>query len=170
MSRFVTTDEPYNLLGWAAAQLGHETIWPPESHPLAIVEGDGTIHAVVVYNAFYDNSCHMHIATARTRRWATRQTLQQIFGYPFARLGLSRVNVQIAVSNIQTQITCLKLGFTYEGTKRAAFDGEDAVMMGMQRRDCRFIPQPTPEIDGQDASLRDNTHEANHGKEFRVGA
>lgn len=164
MSRYVTADEPYTLMGWAAARLGFTTVWPPESRPLAVVESDGTIHAVVVYNAFYDDACHMHIATAKTRRWATKATLETLFGYPFNKLGLRRVSAQIAASNVAAQVMALKLGFRFEGVMRNAINGQDAVLFGMLKEDCRFIHHKQ-EIDGQDASLQEK-HEAQNGQEF----
>jgi hypothetical protein len=156
MTARITSQEPYLLLGWAASRLGLKRIWPSESVPLASVDDDGTIHAVVIYNAFYDNACFMHIASAKTRRWATRSTLRGFFHYPFVELGLARVQTQIAVDNIPTQIMVLKLGFRFEGVKRGADGQVDMNMFGLMRSDCKFIDHDneTEETDAHDAALQ----------------
>jgi hypothetical protein len=168
MKRYVTKDQPYLLLGWAAARLDLKHIWPPESIPLGIVDDTGTIHAVVVYNAFYSDACHAHIATSRTKHWASRSTLKRLFSFPFDDLRLSRMNLEIPASNVAAQILALKLGFRFEGVKRAALDGADTVFFGMLKDECMFIDRPhlskTTTTDEYDAHSH-QTNEAPDGQE-----
>lgn len=159
MSIFTTRDNPYLLLGWAAAHLGLKTIWPSESIPMGIVSDKGVISAVVVYNAFYDDACHMHIATAHTKRWATRSTLSDVFALPFVKLGLSRVQTYTPVSNVKAQVLALKLGFRIEGVRRGADGKDDEVMFGMLRDECSLLIKDKSK-DAQDAALQQEQREA----------
>lgn len=165
MARSVKSDQSYMFLAWAGHRLGLSNRWPAESVALGIVDDpSGAIHAAVVYNAFYEDACHMHIATDGKRRWATRATLEKLFAFPFLTMGLARVNAEVRQSDVPTMTMALKLGFRIEGVKRRALDGEDAVILGMLRDECTHIAKLTNEQDASSAMLKENSR---HGKEGR---
>ena len=155
----ITSENPYFLLGWAASRLGLTEIWPPESIPLASVDPHtGDLHAVVIYNAFYNNSCVMHIASAKTRKWATRETLRGFFDLPFNRLGLSSVRSQVRQSNVSAQVLALKLGFSFEGVQKYPEGQDDMVLLGLLKTECKFLNYDNK--DAQDAALQQQQREA----------
>lgn len=112
---------------------------PDRSKVIAVERGDD-IAAVVLYSRISTRSCEMTIATDGGRDWATRSTLAEIFGYPFLQLRLHRVMVVVAASNAASLSLCKRLGYVVEGCVREAMPGdEDGILMGMLRRECRWI-------------------------------
>lgn len=134
----LTIDDPPSLLAWAAARVGIEA-WPADSKAIGAVDADGRLRGVVVYNGFVDQGCSIHIATDRSRRWATRASLRGYFRYPFVQCGLHRLTAYTPADNVPSQALALKLGFRFEGVQRQAFAGRDMVFLGMLRTDCRWL-------------------------------
>jgi RimJ/RimL family protein N-acetyltransferase len=131
--------EQHRFLAWAAARLDCD--WPPESLALAVLEGD-EIRAVIVFNAFYERYASMHIVTDQTARWASRAVLAKIFTYAFDVLALERVSGYTPSRRIKAITMALRLGFVVEGRQReAAGDGDDLVLTGLLRRECRWLRQ-----------------------------
>ena len=86
----------------------------------------------------------MRPAAVNRATWATRATLREIFDYAFNFLGLARVSGFIASGNAAALKAALDIGFVVEGEIREAAPGDDAlVMIGMLRRECRWIRQGT---------------------------
>lgn len=107
---------------------------------LLAVLRDGEIAAVVMYSRLSPRSCEMTIATDGARDWATRATLRWIFGLAFEQMNLARVTVVVHSRNMASLSLCDRLGYVMEGVVREAFeDGGDGVVMGMLRRECRWI-------------------------------
>tara|TARA_R110002126_G_scaffold290704_5_gene448359 strand:+ start:14868 stop:15347 length:480 start_codon:yes stop_codon:yes gene_type:complete len=156
MRLYVTDENQYQLLGWSAERAGVVNKWPDETYAFGIRDADAPsdpLRAVLAYNAFYGFDCHMHIASDHTRRWATRATLAVIFGYPFLVRKVRRVTLQFSQNNEKVSITGLKVGFKFEGIKRAGMeDGSDAIVMGMLAQECRWIEQPSRVSNGQEQS------------------
>jgi RimJ/RimL family protein N-acetyltransferase len=140
--------EQHRFLAWAAARLDCD--WPPESLALAVLEGD-EIRAVIVFNAFYERYASMHIVTDQTARWASRAVLTKIFTYAFDVLALERVSGYTPSRRIKAITMALRLGFVVEGRQREANgDGDDLVLTGLLRRECRWLrakPRHAPEPD-----------------------
>ena len=138
----VTMQNQKDLIAWAEPRMGVEVgRAPPETLALGVLDDDGTIQAVVWFNAFYANYASMHIASNNARRWASRKVLGVIFSFAFHHLKLQRVNAWVSVNNVTVQVMALKLGFRIEGVARCgANDGSDAIMLGMLVQDCRWLP------------------------------
>lgn len=106
---------------------------------LAVLRG-ASIAAVLMYSRLTRRSCEMTIATDGGRDWASRATLRHVFGFPFQQLGLHRVTVVVRKDNEASLSLCDRLGYAREGCVREAFDdGADGIVMGMLRRECRWI-------------------------------
>lgn len=106
---------------------------------LAVLRG-ASIAAVLMYSRITRRSCEMTIATDGGRDWASRATLRHVFGFPFQQLGLHRVTVVVRTDNKASLSLCHRLGYVREGCVREAFDdGSDGMVMGMLRRECRWI-------------------------------
>lgn len=137
-SRWLTRDRQADLLRWAGDRIGIGE-WRADSEAMGLINPDGRIVMVGVLNMFADGGAWVHIATDGRRNWATRDVLGAFFYVPFVEMGLCRLTGRVAVSNIAAQITNLRLGFTVEGRERAAFRGEDVVVMGMLAHECPWL-------------------------------
>lgn len=106
---------------------------------LAVLRG-AAVAAVLMYSRITRRSCEMTVATDGGRDWATRATLRHVFGFPFQQLGLHRATVVVRKDNEASLSLCRRLGYVPEGCVREAFDdGTDGIVMGMLRRECRWI-------------------------------
>lgn len=94
----------------------------------------------VLYDRFSSRECQMHIASKIGARWATEENIRRAFTYAFVDLKRERVTGETPVSNTQARKYNEHLGFIQEGVKRAAADnGEDVIVYGMLRDECRWI-------------------------------
>jgi hypothetical protein len=72
-------------------------------------------------------------------RCVTRRVLRAVFTALFSRV--VRVSAQIAPDNTRSLRNVARMGFKLEGHMRLALDGKrDAVVFGMLKTDCRFLP------------------------------
>ena len=74
-----------------------------------------------------------------SKSWCTRQTLNQIFSYPFQTLNCRRVT---AITDSSTPEVCnfiKRLGFVEEGRLRQALPHSDSIILGMLKAECRWI-------------------------------
>jgi|LSQX01.1.fsa_nt_gb hypothetical protein len=100
------------------------------------------IAASVVYDGFSEADCNMHIASDNSGLWLTRSLLVAAFSYPFIQCGFNRVTGLVPENNKEALKFDLNLGFKVEGLCREAMpDGSNLVILGMLRRECRFIPK-----------------------------
>lgn len=75
-------------------------------------------------------------------RWATRDTLRKLFGYAFVQEKYLRMTTITSKSNKRAREVDEGLGFKLEGVCEKAIDGkDDAVIYGMMRKNCKFIPE-----------------------------
>lgn len=104
---------------------------------------DGRLLAGVVWSEYRGHSIMASIYAA-SPRWLARprETLRELFRYPFVQLGCARVSVAAARSNARALKMNRRLGFKAEGLLRRGWDGvEDAVVMGMLRAECPWIKE-----------------------------
>lgn len=70
----------------------------------------------------------------------TRQALAAAFYYPFVQNGLRRLTGLVEASNTDALRLNRHMGWRPEGVLReAARNGDDLIVLGMLRRECRFI-------------------------------
>lgn len=70
----------------------------------------------------------------------TKRFLYAMFYNPFVHWKVRHISCAIEASNAKSLHLCQRLGFTKEGCMReAAVDGEDIIMMGMLKRECRYL-------------------------------
>lgn len=132
-------NERHRGLRWAIPRLN--TIhgdWSGAS--CLILEKDGDITAVAVYNHWYPkNSVEISIASVG-RNWLTRPFLATVFRNPFINWEMRRVGSSIAADNAKSIRFCNHLGFTHEGTIReGAGPGKDLLLFGMLKSECRYL-------------------------------
>jgi len=98
-----------------------------------------------IYNGFItDNSrkivdCQIHVAARENTKWATKDFLFHAFSYPFDQIGCNRITALIKEKNKMALKTCIRLGFKKEGLLREAQDGENLVVLGMLKKECKWI-------------------------------
>ena len=121
---------------WVARQLD----LGPFTNSRAIgVSHKGALIAGVVYSPTTQRDMEMTLATTN-RRWCTRRTIFHLLYYPFVVADMHRCSVLIRVSNERAIDLVTRLGFNREGLLREWFaPGEDAVICGLLRRDCKWI-------------------------------
>lgn len=130
------------VAAWVARELD---IDPAEFGPcsaMGVVLG-GELVAGIVFNNYTvmraGSSLEASIA-ATTPRWASRSVLRDIFLYPFGQLGVTRLWAQTAKGNKRARRFLVRLGFSYEGMARRAYDGtRDAAVYSLLPHECKFL-------------------------------
>lgn len=118
--------------------------WIMERIP-GFVAGDGQcvavisrheIVAVACYNNFYPGK-DIEISFASDHpRWATKNSIREILGYPFFQLNVQRVSARAPKSNKKTRRLMKGIGFEEEGKLRnAGEDNEPLFIYGLIRED-----------------------------------
>jgi RimJ/RimL family protein N-acetyltransferase len=101
---------------------------------------NGEFLAGVLFDKFTKRECNIHIASKIGARWATEEAIRRAFTYAFKNLRRERVTAETPVSNKKARKFNEHIGFIQEGVKRLSADtGEDAIVYGMLREQCRWI-------------------------------
>jgi RimJ/RimL family protein N-acetyltransferase len=129
---------------WVGRRLGIDDFGPCTA--IGILCGDiNTIKlrheliAGVVYNWYRQANIEITCA-AVSPRWCTSRILRGLFSYPFEQLGCHRVTCVTEHTNESVRAFLARLGFREEGVMRRSYlNGNDAVIYGMLREECRWI-------------------------------
>lgn len=106
-------------------------------------ERDGRIVGVVVYDTFTQGSCCIGLASDGSKRWMTSEFATRAMAYPFVQCGFRRITAFVSERNEASLRFTRGFGWTREGVLREAGpEGEDMIMFGMLRRECRWLPMP----------------------------
>jgi RimJ/RimL family protein N-acetyltransferase len=108
----------------------------PPYRGVSIVDDDNVIHGAVGID-FYDG-CDCHVSAYGNNYW-TKSVLQSVFGWIFNQLGCDRATFKTLAQNAHTVRALEFLGAKHEGTKRRSVHGQDELLYGMLRDECRFI-------------------------------
>jgi len=135
----VTYGEEYRFLPWAASRIGINK-FKDDAKSIALIK-DEEILAVTVFDSFSDADCSIHIASNGSKRFLTREFLVKCFAYPFIQCRFNRITGLVPENNFAALKFDLHLGFKQEGLVREAMpDKQNIIVLGMLRRECRFIP------------------------------
>jgi hypothetical protein len=133
------------LAAWIGEQLGAR-FTPPYSC-IGILRHD-QLAAACLYNNFMPPDIQMTIASV-TPRWASRQVIARLFGYPFLELGCLRVSALTRVHNLPARDFLARLGFRQEGYHPQMFLDDDGVSYGLLRADANhWLEVPHESSDG----------------------
>jgi len=70
----------------------------------------------------------------------TKRFLFSIFWCPFVQFGVRHIACAIEASNTRSLRLCTHMGFKEEGRMReSAVRGEDVIIMGMLKSECKWI-------------------------------
>lgn len=98
--------------------------------------------AAIVYNHFWRPDIWMHVAAEKGSGWCTHDFIRHAFWYPFVELECGRVTGLLGARTHTHHKLMLHLGFTVEGRIREALPtGDDFIVYGMLRRECRWIKE-----------------------------
>jgi RimJ/RimL family protein N-acetyltransferase len=134
----ISIEDQTRIISWAEDKIGCK--FRPDAKAIAHYR-DNKLAGVVVYDCFGECDCNIHVASDGNRRWVTKSYLAEVFAYPFLQCGFRRITGLVPYKNKPAIRFNTHLGFTVEGVCREALPDDDIVVMGMLKRDCRFIPR-----------------------------
>ena len=124
------------VAAWVAIKLAIEDFGPYTA--IGVIDGEWLI-AGVVYNNYREANIEMTIASI-SPRWCASRILRGLFWYPFGQIGCHRVTAVTEHTNQPVREFIRRLGFIEEGVMRRSYlNGNDAVIHGMLREECRWI-------------------------------
>lgn len=127
------------MLAWATARGGIR--FRDDAAAIGILSEEG-LHGVVVFDSFTTTGCWVSVVSDGGRKWITRELIIRTFAYPFIQLGYPRLNSFVSVKNADAIRFNDHFGFKREGIMREAGEqGEDLIVYGMLRRECRWLPE-----------------------------
>lgn len=95
---------------------------------------------VLLYNHYLKPNIAIHVVARPGALWCFPDILYHVFNYPFTQLECARVTAPIKSINLASIRTVKALGFVYEGSlRRAGRSGEDLLLYGMLREECRWL-------------------------------
>lgn len=139
--------EEDELLPWAAAKISPMHRFRSDAKAIGMVSG-GRVRAVVAYDTFSDNDCRVHLASDGKSNWMTREFAVRAMAYPFIQCNFTRISSLNSILNRPALQFALRFGWVKEGVQReAGWEGEDLLILGMLRRECRWLAVPeTPPL------------------------
>lgn len=100
-------------------------------------ELDGEIRGAVVYTNYSGANVFATIAMAAP---ITKRFLFSMFWCPFEQFGVNHITCAIEESNAESLRLCTHMGFSQRGRlPECAVNGEDVIIMGMLKRECRWL-------------------------------
>ncbi|AKC07181.1 GNAT family N-acetyltransferase [Agrobacterium tumefaciens] len=130
------TDE---MLAWATLRGGIK--FRDDASAIGVRSDEG-LHGVVVFDSFTTTGCWVSVVSDGGRKWITRELIIRVFAYPFIQLDYPRLNSFVSVNNADAIRFNEHFGFQREGVLREAGEsGEDLIVYGMLRRECRWLPE-----------------------------
>lgn len=123
---------------WILKRIDKMACFMGQHHTLCAFSDDGDVLAAAAFDSFTPYECCVHVVVDE-RLGVTRGTLRQVFEYPFITCGFDRVTALVSSANARSIEFIQRLGFSLEGRKRKAIDGEDEIIYGMLKSECRWI-------------------------------
>lgn len=142
----IVVDQQKAVIDWVAQripQVGAAGFGPASS--MGVVSEQGYPMAGAVYHNYRPAHGTVMISfAADSPRWATRNIISLILGYPFHELGVHKVSTAAPHTNDRALRLNRGVGFVMEGTLKDEFGrGTHAVMFRMFARDyARLYEQP----------------------------
>ncbi|MDS1141701.1 GNAT family protein [Pusillimonas sp. SM2304] len=135
----VSSEQRPEYFEFASKVLGTPFSYGDQCKCLASLSSDGRILGVVIYTRMTQSDCMVTVALDESKRFVSKQFLAYACSVPFVQWNYRRVTAYVRRSNTRSLKGCLKLGFEIEGLLREYFDGEDAVVLGLLKADCKYL-------------------------------
>jgi RimJ/RimL family protein N-acetyltransferase len=127
------------VAAWVAERLGRSVEDWGRFSAIGLWEDDGLI-AGFVFNHFNPPDIAIHLAAVPGSNWCTKSVWAVVFDYVFNQLGCSRATGSIRGRNQKARKLAERLGGVLEGTlRKASPDGDDVVLYGLLKEDCKWI-------------------------------
>lgn len=123
---------------WILRRIDKMVAYMGEHRTLSAFGEDGTLLAAVAFDSFTPYECCIHLAVG-DERGVTPANLKQVFSTAFLDWGLERLTALTPQSNMASRSFLERVGFEIEGRKRCAIDGEDELVYGMLKSECRWL-------------------------------
>lgn len=141
MRKIIYTPQPA-LIAWVCGQLDIPS--PGPCSAIGIMGTNSIIGGALFNNMHLDMagkplSIEISFATV-DKRWCSRDNIITILSYPFAQLGVKRVQATVAKRNMPVRFFLERLGFKFEGIARLAWPkGGDAACYSLLRHECKWL-------------------------------
>jgi len=126
-------DSKHRVAAWVHARIGYG--FPFSEFEAIGLEDRGEIIAGAVFNGYTGPEIEISVAANRV----TRAAIVAVFRYVFHQLGCQRATAHVPAKAKRTLSFCKRLGFVIEGRKRRAVMGDDLIVLGMLRNECRWL-------------------------------
>lgn len=136
--KYVVATHKEHFGEWARVRVPHVECWGNDYTTLGLIDGEGRTLAAIVYTDYSRYNICMHIA-AEGKRWMSKSFLFAAFDYPFRQIEVDRVTAFVASTNAASRRFVEHIGFSNEGRMRKAHHGDDLIVYGMLRDECRWI-------------------------------
>lgn len=131
-------DNTREVLNFVANGLGDDVSDYIPSLAIGIYK-DGLIGGVLINDIRPNRDCWLTIYTT-TPLWGKRQVMKYVFNVVFNMIKAERCSVFVSESNKKSFEMCQRLGFKTEGLLRKyRDDGENCYVMGMLKKECKWI-------------------------------
>lgn len=126
------------IADWVHQRIPHMPTGFVGMKTIGVTDDFGIPLGAAVFHEYRGNDIQISCA-ADSRRWLTRGAIQAIFKYPFVQLGVDRLTSCVPYKNAHTRRFIESLGFKVEGIMRRGFHGDDCVIYGMLKEECKWI-------------------------------
>lgn len=141
MSSVILYDQQQRMLEWAAGRMGYPRFRFRDDAQAIGREKDGQLVGVVVYDTWSDGDCLIHVVSDGSRRWFSREFCIRAMAYPFLQVGNRSITALVLTTNAPSIAMCRHFGFQQEGLlRRRGPAGEDMILFGLLREECRWLP------------------------------
>lgn len=135
----VTGEQRPEYFAFASRALGATYVYGEQCKCLTSLTNDGQILGVVIYTRMTFSDCMVTVALDESKRFLSRQFLVHACRVPFVQWNKRRVSALIKASNHRSLQACRHMGFIQEGLLREFFMGEDAILMGLLKSECKYL-------------------------------
>lgn len=144
MSGRLVYGDDERLVRWAEQRIPHHR-FRDDAVAIGHERADELV-AVAVFDTFSPNSCMVGLAAdtggrPAAWRWSSREFAMAAMAYPFLQCGFNHITCIISALNERSLRYTRHFGWVQEGVLREAGPlGEDMMIFGMLRRECRWLP------------------------------
>ena len=142
LSKQIIMGHDHAIAAWVGNKLGIADFGPCSAIG---VTKNGKLIAGAVYGNYHEDIHGRPLSIEVTivsidKTWLSRHILSALFGYPFTRLKVRRVQLTTSKRNKKLRTMFERLGFKFEGVLRKAWrEGGDAVVYSMLPHECSWI-------------------------------
>lgn len=128
--------EHQRVADWCEERIVHFSGWGTDPKAIGYEVG-GVLKGGVVYTNYTPANVFASIVLEAP---LTKRFLYAMFYNPFMQWKVRHISCAIEESNLASINLCARMGFQQEGRLReSAINGEDVILMGMLKTECRFI-------------------------------